>query len=374
MTLNMKPFCKACSASPLASHPCPDCGIEVGGSNSYPCMSCAIKRTNIEKLIATKEILTNPQVRQLYSDFTQWCNDSGRANKLASAAPRYLQFLVKLDVALQQQSGPLDKNLIVQVFSTEEIRQMGLLSQHLVESGLLIDDGPARRRRSDKKLLDSKVDAISDETWAVDITQFLETLSNRAKPLTLRSQKAYVHAAISLLKHAAVTRASHISQGALDGLVNRKPGLQASLSAFLAYLSSIHGTNLKLDSKLSKPVPMVRHAKYVRSLLDALKIAPERPARLALTARLLAKLLNARLEVILRLRHSDLDLKDFRSVKLRGSWVELPESFWPMLAELPSRQWRDGLDADPLLFQGRFLMDGLSNDSVRYHVNTALLD
>ena len=58
-----------------------------------------------------------------------------------------------------------------------------------------------------------------------------------------------------------------------------------------------------------------------------LKTEPKRPLRLALTARLLAKLFNVKLEVISRLRPRDLALKNFRRIRLLGNWTEVPESF-----------------------------------------------
>lgn len=77
-----------------------------------------------------------------------------------------------------------------------------------------------------------------------------------------------MHAAISLLTQAQVGRASQVDQKALDSLVAKKPGLKASLSAFLSHLNELHGLLLKLKPNSAKPVPLVRQPRYVRILLD----------------------------------------------------------------------------------------------------------
>ena len=367
-TLDRKPLCRTCCASPGATHACPDCEKRVNGIGLGPCMPCGIKRSNVAKQLGAQQVLESPAVRQLYAEFTRWGNETGRASKLAAGASRYLPFLAKLDTALVRANAELHEDLIYEVFSTEELRQMGLLAQHMAETGLLNDDAVARRRRSDERLLASKRQAIAGRSWAEDIERFEKNLSVREPPISLRTRKSYVHAAIALMTQSKVLRASQIGQGALDSLVAKKPGLRASLTAFLAHLSEIYGLRLNLKPKSRKPVPLVRQAKYVRAILDALASDVDRPARLALTAKLLCKLLNTPMDRILQLRHSDLDNQDFRRLKLNGNWLELPEQLRTILAALPSPDWRAGVDLDPLLFEGRMLMDSLSTSAVDYHV------
>ncbi|MCA0215531.1 MAG: hypothetical protein LCH79_20455 [Proteobacteria bacterium] len=372
MTLERKPLCKVCCVHPAASHPCPDCGATVNGVGDTPCLECAIKRSNVAQQLGAQHLLTQESVRRLYADFIRWGNDTGRANKLALGAARYLQFLVRLDAALQQRAVPLDESVLVQVFTTEELRRMGLLSQHLAETGLLGDDALARRRRSDERLLAARREAIAGQPWAEDFDRFERALLARTPAISLRTHKAYTHAAMSLLTQASVARAAQVGQQAVDGLLAKKPGMKASLSIFIAHLNALHGLQLKLKSKSSKPVPLVRQAKYVKALLEAIESAPSRPARLALTAKLLSKLLNAPLERILLLRHSDLDFQGLRKLRLDGRWIELPERLQPILAALPSPKWQAGADADPLVFEGRMLLDSLSTAAVDYQVNRAV--
>lgn len=372
MTLDRKPLCRACGAHPEATHDCPDCGVLVKGLNSYPCLDCSIKRSNVSKQVGVQHLFTQNSVRDLHAEFTRWANNTGRQSKLAAGAARYLQFLAKLDIAIQRRGEPLSEALIVEVFTTEELRQMGLLSQHLAESGLLHDNGLERRRRSEKRLLESKRRSIQNQAWNQDIEIFERELAMRAPAISIRTIRAYVHAAISLLTLAQVAGASQVTQKALDKLVSKKPGLRASVHAFVSHLNHHHDLQLKITPKYIKPIPAVRQAKYVRVLLDGIDSAQSKPTRLALVAKLLSKLLKTPLEQILQLRHSHLDLEHFRRVKLHGTWIELPQRLHPMLAELPSSRWCDGSDSDPLLFEGRMLMDSLSTSGVGGHVKPVL--
>jgi hypothetical protein len=330
-------------------------------------MPCSIKRANVRRQLGAAQMFATAQVQQLNSEFTQWCNDSGRASKLAGGAARYLPFLAKLDVALEQRPVELNGALVAQVFSTEELRQMGILSKYFSEIGILDGNSLERKRRSDERLIAAMVDATVRQPWAADIKGYQTELSMRVPPLALRTHKSYLGAAISLLTHAGVARASMIPQKALNSLLTKTPGQRASLGAFVTHLKTVHGNPLVLQSKASKPAPLIRQAKYVRRLLDAVEATTQRPARLALTATLLSKLFKVPLEQILQLRHGDLDLENFRRLRIDGKWLEVPDLMQSILQALPSDQWRSGLDADPNLFPGRLLTDGLSVAGARYH-------
>src|SRR2546427_10263474 len=73
-----------------------------------------------------------------------------------SHASRYLQFITRIDIALQQASVPLDQAVLLETFTTQELRQMGLLMQFLVEQGAFLQDAAARRQNSDEALVQSR--------------------------------------------------------------------------------------------------------------------------------------------------------------------------------------------------------------------------
>src|SRR3989475_12828090 len=90
------------------------CGSRVQGTGFSPCFSCSIKRGNVKRQQSAQHMLVTQQAKQLYADFTQWGNSSQRASKLAAHASRYLQFITRIDIALQQASVPLDQAVLLE--------------------------------------------------------------------------------------------------------------------------------------------------------------------------------------------------------------------------------------------------------------------
>lgn len=369
MTLAREHVCRSCCENDHPVHACPDCGTSVGGPLLALCLPCSIKRSNQRRQVASNVVLGTEQAFKLHADFTRWCNESNRSSKLAANASRYLQFIVRINIALETGSLPLSQELLLQIFTSQEFRQMGLLAQFFAEQGLLHVNAAERRSRSDQILVLDKVQSCSHQSWGCDVQRFDASFATRAKPLNVRSRKAYLHAAISLLTFAKVERAHQLQQPALDGLLRRTPGLRASLTPFLSHLALHHGLALKLPAKTKvQPVSLVPQAREVRAILDALAGDISRSTRLALTASLLAKLLNAPLSQVLQLRHADVDWSRADQVRLQGKWLKLPTQLVPIISALQSPQYASGVDADPWVFPGRILVDTLSANAISYHL------
>lgn len=369
MTMAGEHVCRSCSEKEHPVHACPDCGNSVGGTPLALCLPCSIKRTNQRRQVASNAVLGTEQAIKLHADFTRWCNESNRSSKLAANASRYLQFIVRINIALETGSLPLSQELLLQIFSSQEFRQMGLLAQFFAEQGLLHVNAAERRSRSDQSLVLKKLRSCSHQSWGGDVQRFDASFATRTKPLNVRSRKAYLHAAISLLTSAKVESAHQLQQPAVDGLLRRTPGLRASLTPFLSHLAFQHGLALKLPAKKKvQPASLVAQAREVRAILDALAGDISRSARLALTASLIAKLLNAPLSRVLQLRHADVNWSSADQMRLQGKWLQLPTELVPIVSALQSPQYANGMDIDPWVFPGRILVDTLSVVAVAYHM------
>src|SRR5256885_1517952 len=266
MTLAGCHLCSKCCELDGPSHDCPDCGSRVQGTGFSPCFSCSIKRGNVKRQQSAQHMLVTQQAKQLYADFTQWGNSSQRASKLAAHASRYLQFITRIDIALQQASVPLDQAVLLETFTTQELRQMGLLMQFLVEQGAFLQDAAARRQNSDEALVQSKLKGATGKPWAADLQAFDTALAQRQKPLNVRSRKSYLSAAIALLTAAKVGRATQLKQEAVDALLRSKPGLRASLTPYLSHLASRHGMRLKVPGKRTAPRQSLRSEEHTSEL------------------------------------------------------------------------------------------------------------
>nr|MBS3721269.1 hypothetical protein [Delftia sp. PE138] len=369
MTLAGCHLCSKCCELDGPSHDCPDCGSRVQGTGFSPCFSCSIKRGNVKRQQSAQHMLVTQQAKQLYADFTQWGNSSQRASKLAAHASRYLQFITRIDIALQQASVPLDQAVLLETFTTQELRQMGLLMQFLVEQGAFLQDAAARRQNSDEALVQSKLKGATGKPWAADLQAFDTALAQRQKPLNVRSRKSYLSAAIALLTAAKVGRATQLKQEAVDALLRSKPGLRASLTPYLSHLASRHGMRLKVPGKRTAPrQSLLPQARYARLLMDAIAGKPPRPTELSLTATLLAHLLNVPLTQILQLRHQDVDWATGLQMRLKDRWMEVPQEVGAFVRALQSPEHLGGSDFNPWVFPGRLISDCLSTSAVSYHL------
>lgn len=368
MTLTGEQWCKSCCEHDLPSHICPDCGVAVSGAELGPCLACAIKRANFRRQAAVRPMLETQPARQLHTEFIRWGNETHRASKLAVNASRYLEFIIRIDIALQR-GHSLGQELLLQTFSTEELRRMGLLSQFLAEQGIFQLDAISRRQRSDHNLIQEKLLASAQQTWGNDIRGFYAALETRPKQLKLRSRKAYLHAAISLLDYANVSRAKELTQISVNGFIRKRPGLRASLTPFLAHLAQLHGMTLRIHAKkVALPPSLLPQARVVRAWMDALTGGISETARPALTAALLARLLNVDLEKVLQLRHSDVSWPVGDNIRLEGRWLHLPDAVWPIVRAIESPLHSRESDRDPWIFPGRIFTDCLSTAAVAYHV------
>lgn len=373
MTLAREYVCKQCCEFNAPSHACPDCGVTVGGVGSMPCFDCSFKRTNTRKQEAVQHLLVTDAAKQLHADFIRWGNETERVSSLVMNASRYLQYVMRIDAALQRSIYPLGQEVLLQTFSTEELRQMGLLMQFLAEHGFLKIDAGARRQRSDQNLVEEKLQVSARKSWSGDVQRFDVSLQERAKQLHVRTRRVYLHAAMSLLEHAKVRHAVHLTQTSVDELLRKKPGLRASLTPFLSHLTQLHRLNLKAPKKAAKhSASLLPLARTVRDLLDVLSSDLPRPARLALTATLLKNLFNLTLGEVLRLRHEDVDWKCADKIRIRGKWVQLPMNLVPIVRALQFAQHVVGSDAHLWVFPGRVLTDCLSTGSVTYHLRKYL--
>jgi len=313
-------------------------------------------------------MLETQPARQLHTEFIRWGNETHRASKLAVNASRYLEFIIRIDIALQR-GHSLGQELLLQTFSTEELRRMGLLSQFLAEQGIFQLDAISRRQRSDHNLIQEKLLASAQQTWGNDIRGFYAALETRPKQLKLRSRKAYLHAAISLLDYANVSRAKELTQISVNGFIRKRPGLRASLTPFLAHLAQLHGMTLRIHAKkVALPPSLLPQARVVRAWMDALTGGISETARPALTAALLARLLNVDLEKVLQLRHSDVSWPVGDNIRLEGRWLHLPDAVWPIVRAIESPLHSRESDRDPWIFPGRIFTDCLSTAAVAYHV------
>lgn len=370
MLLTQEPVCKGCAANLDASHACPDCGTIVGGAGVARCLTCSIKRSNWVKARAAIDLMSDQQTQHLTLSFVGWANESGRHSKLGAGFARYAQALMRVDNAVPASGGVIDSAFLQKLFTTEEIRSMGILAQYMIETGLLTANNQARLEASLQRLVERHLQEVVGKSWEMDVNGFHRFMLAKKKPLSLRSVKAYLNVAIQLLQHSKVNRAAELSNAALKKYLRKSPGSTASASAFVSYLRSTGVVALRLQKKVGQSPTLAHRAKEVRRIQDRLEYVVQRHERLPLIAKLVSLLFGARLEYVLQLRMDQLAVSASGArVLLKDEWVDAPEEFAALVHEMAAGPSPTQESGERWVFPGRMASDHLSTAAVQYHLN-----
>ncbi|REG18872.1 hypothetical protein C8D01_3544 [Simplicispira sp. 110] len=372
MLLSREPLCKACAENLDATHACPDCGVTVGGTGTARCFACGIKRANWVKAQAAIDLMSDQQAQQLTLSFVGWANGSGRESKVAAGFARYAQALMRIDNAVSVTGGDIDDKFLQKLFTTEEIRSMGILAQYMNETGLLTANNHERLQTSLERLIERQLLEVAGKSWESDVRGFYRFMQAKEKPLSLRSIKVYLHVAIQLLQHSQVSRAAYLSDTALEQYLRKSPGSTASASAFVSYLRATGSVSLRLQiQKKAGQLPTAAHrAREVRRIQDRLEHVVRRHERLPLIAKLVSILFGARLEHVLQLRMDQLALSaSGAKVFLKDEWVDAPQEVAALMREMAARPSSAQESGESWVFPGRMASDHLSTAAVQYHLD-----
>lgn len=365
--IDRSPYCRICAADPAARHHCPDCGVEVGGLGEAPCFTCSIKRSNIRKVLAAEELLQTEAVRRLTREFYSWMDSRGDASKFAAGASRYVTYLAKLDSALAAGSDELGNGVLIKTFSTEELRRMGMLAQHLAETGLLTADGDQRRTNSEIRLIEQKLEEAKRQSWGGDVVKYHAYMRDgRERKLLDRSVRFYLNAAISLMKFTKKTTVRSLVQADVDRYLRHTPGARASLSPFLRYVEMVAGVSVKVISR--KKSSSTKRAK-IREIAELLRLVTSEetswPARRGCFARMLALLYARPVQDIVKLRTSDVrEYAKGYQLRLGDDWCDIEPDLTSSIGQLLAQAEGLRLVHDPWLFPGRSVNDHLSSAAV----------
>ena len=322
------------------------------------------------KAQAAIDLMSDQKAQHLALSFVGWANESGRHSKLAAGFARYAQALMRIDNAAPEPGGVIDSAFLQKLFTTEEIRSMGVLAQYLTETGLLTANNQVRLEASLQRLVERQLQEVVGKSWEMDVKGFHRFMQAKEKPLSLRSVKAYLNVAIQLLKHSEVNRAAELSDAALEKYLRKYPGSTASASAFVSYLRAAGVVALHLRKKAGQPPTAAYRAKEVRRIQDRLKYVAQRHERLPLIAKLVSLLFGARLEYVLQLRMDQLMVSASGArLLLKDKWVDAPDEVAALVCEIAAGSSLTQESSERWVFPGRMASDHLSTAAVQYHLS-----
>lgn len=361
-----KPLCKKCAANPYASHDCPDCSRPVGGSGNHPCLECSVIRAVRSQAAALLKIFERSEVADLFRQFIEWAISEKKQSRVSSRIGFLAEALLRIERSMKG-TAPLDSDAITAALTTEEIRRIGLLGVFLARRGLLTVTAEERRDQSEARRL---VTALSELRGNVgeQLREYHMWLGSSERPLSARTLRLYVRAAIEFVRYAEVDQLEGLTLEHLRRFLKAKPGHRASLAAFTKFLK------LRLDVFLTLPPKRIKKRETVlnavpgiKRLLALLEAASTRNGRRALIAELLAAAYGVPLEGVLRLRNADVQIAAGNpQIRFGEDWLDTEPPLDGLIAEIIED--REGATLAPL-FPGRLSGDSLSVSAVRYYTS-----
>lgn len=362
--LSKKVMCEPCFKS-SSGRLCPDCGAEIGGSGNSPCLPCGAERAGEKKLEWLRENLTNPSNRALLQEFELWVERNNKLRKISIAFRACADFFLRCDVEWPLGVDKLGNEVLGAMFSAEEMRRMGQISLFLSDFGYLTADAHGREMWSVNKLIAKKFDEIVGQPWESDVRQFLTSLAEpRDKPLSPRSIKSYVSAAIGILSHSGIGQNEKLTGKTISSYLRTSPGQRASLSAFVSFYNERHKSNLQLPRK---PKSKASFRKTVDELAD-LTVAIEKSSGIKQRLRIakaFSILFGVPFSTTLKLSRPDIILDgQTGKVRIAEDWIPLPAQTIPWANALLANA--GSAETELRLFPGRSVQDSLSISGANY--------
>jgi hypothetical protein len=277
---------------------------------------------------------------------------------------RYAAFFAEIDRAVHG-AGELTQRRLFELVGAEGLRRSQLAVAYLAEHlGVSWSPDLAQELVEERRIRDALL-GWQRYAWSADLSRYLAQVSGEGlrtrSPKTLR---LYLNAAGRLLESAGVSSLTALKQEHLDRLLRRQPGLAASLSAFVAYASSL-GVALCLPRKKTPALRSKERALVaaVKTTLERLEAAKDLSSTRALLADALAKVYQLPLQRVLKLATNE--------VVVTPSGVTLwPDTLKIQLSPFLSSALLRVLEGQPTslrVFPGRTPLQPLSRDAVVHH-------
>lgn len=370
--LSRKSVCKQCVEAPSQSGKCPDCRIESKRSGKSPCLACAVKRSLKKKQTFIAASLQHEETTALLNEFVEWTVRHDRGSQVSRRFAIYAGFFTKID---NTSVRLVNDKVIKSLFSPEELRRLGVVTQFLADRGYLLTSTMDRQAWSEERRIHRLLEQAAHEPWHELIKQYGSWLSaDSAKPLALRTRRLYLHAAALLMREQNILQASDIDDRRISQFLKKHPGHYASLTSFARYLSEAHHVKVLFvkASKKRKGLVKTERTHLVAKLLSALHQDIPAKTKQACIAKLLSILYSVAFCEILQLkRHAVTTSAHGMHIQFKHESLEIDTRIVSSIT-LYLLQQSAGQINDDRLFQGRSVNDALSVEAANYHLKKIL--
>ncbi len=362
-----KALCKRCAAAPDAIHPCPDCGVSLGGAGSAPCLRCGLIRSFRHKAEQLALLLFYSDTNTLLNAFVEWVIARNSVNQVLGSLPRILVILDRVE-QFHTDSRSIDLSTIPSLLTTEEFRRSGLFGMFLRERGFFTESMQERAESSDIRRIESALLLAKGKPWEKSLRKYAVDFLAQKETLSARTRRLYLRSALALLNFSEVAKIADLTSDHVKAFLKSKPGHRASLFPWVKFVKEITGHSLAIPNKSASKEPSVNAiADMVGRLVSAIRSASTKKARLAMVAKLLSVLYGVPLEKVLSMDRRHLDISDgIVRLQIDNDWVKIAAPVDRFLSDAADES-RSGKNSVKL-FPGRMANDGLSVSAVKYYL------
>ncbi|MFC5420168.1 hypothetical protein ACFPOB_11425 [Bosea eneae] len=357
-----KPICIECLEG--TTHICPDCQQDVPGGGTSRCRDCAARARGRVAVASHLDGFSQGWVREIF--LAHCAADLLRqprgdvVRRVAGAAA----FFTAVDANIANPSA-MSAEALLGIFGPERLRRASTAARFIVTFMKIPWPDHTGEEFAERARIDAMLKEIADQSWAPDISAFLDHLRSPERTRALRPQtiRMYLRAAIALMEQSDLQSAAEVEDGDVMRFLRRTRGHANSLAAFTSWIGtpSVSSTPKRREPK-SRETRLLQEG---RAIVAALQMANTRSEALALLAASIAKLHGVPLQRVLRLRADQVSGGEPMRISVDDTAMVLGA---PLAAAMA--RWNRAL-GDTLVFESSRTGRAMSASGVAHHVKLA---
>lgn len=228
-----KHVCRACDNNPLASHPCPDCGVTVPGGGQSKCRAC-LNHIRIEREAQLQALtLDREWARSFIVNFSEWLYlRSPSSPKLIDHFMSHVPFIQRLDVTFYE-SSELSASDLLEQFGSKMLRRHLRVTEFLKQTQGLKISASQRTDSSNEDLVAATLRESAAEPWGVLLSNY-NTALNDGK-LATRTKRMYVRTAANLCRSKRLSAGHPLTTSQLGHYLAHHPSAYTNIARFVRH-------------------------------------------------------------------------------------------------------------------------------------------
>lgn len=250
-----KPHCADCHPDHPLTHACPDCSALTPGSGNARCPICTI----IHRMRRTSDVLAMSLhanwSRQWLVGFADWLLARERPHPHSTLRfRRHLGFFQRLDATY---AGPQEVTpaSLLRLWSIAELRRMLLPMQYLAEQHGILIAAEEKLAAAERHRIAAMRTNAQETPWDPLVRAYTDMLAS--SQLNPRTQRQYVHAAVTFCAAVGATTEQPWTDEAMTQYLEQQPSTYTNLCRFVRFVREIRSWPVTMPAKphIERTVP-----------------------------------------------------------------------------------------------------------------------